>query len=375
MGCCHRGWQSGHVVWNAYIRAMAPTQRQLTHELRFSQLASGSRVAWARSGRVGAPTLLRVAHWMTHVEMDLRSALWQPWLQRLGRDLDIVRYDERGCGLSGPDETPLGLDAAVEEVAVVADACGSQSLALLGISGAAAPAIAYAARHPERVSHLVLMGSYTHGLLHREPSADSLAFHEATVRLVELGWGRADPAVQQFFTTRFAPEASPAEAAALNEQQRLSCDGRRAAAILRARVALDVRALLPQLQVPTLVLHSAGDAVVPVELGREMAAAIPGARFETLPSRNHYPLAGEAAFERFCEIVTDFVAAVPARPQLTPREQALAALVAQGLDNLQIAAHMGLAEKTVRNALSLLYGKLGVEGRPQAVVRTRDLRY
>ena len=154
-----------------------------------------------------------------------------------------------------------------------------EALALLGISGAAAPAIAYAVRHPERVSHLVLMGSYTHGLLHREPSADSLAFHEATVRLVELGWGRADPAVQQFFTTRFAPEASPAEAAALNEQQRLSCDGRRAAAILRARAALDVRALLPQLKVPTLVLHSAGDAVVPVELGREMAAAIPRRAF------------------------------------------------------------------------------------------------
>ncbi len=354
---------------------MSPPQRPLTHELRFAHLASGTRIAWARSGRAGAPTLLRVAHWMTYVEMDLHSALWQPWLQRLGRDLDIVRYDERGCGLSGPDDTPLGIDAAVEELAVVADACGSPSLALLGISGAAAPSIAYAVRHPERVSHLVLMGSYTHGLLHREPSADSLAFYDTTVRLVELGWGRADPAVQQFFTTRFAPEASPAEAAALNEQQRLSCDGRRAAAIMRARAALDVRALLPQLRVPTLVLHSAGDAVVPVELGREMAAAIPGARFETLPSRNHYPLAGEPSFERFCELVTDFVASVPARPRLTPREEALAALVAKGLDNLQIAAHMGLAEKTVRNALSTLYGKLGVEGRPQAVARTRDLRY
>lgn len=349
--------------------------RPLTHELRFARLASGARIAWARSGRASAPTLLRVTHWMTHVEMDLRSALWQPWLQRLGLDLDIVRYDERGCGLSGPDDTPLDLDAAVEEVAVVADACGSQPLALLGISGAAAPAIAYAVRHPDRVSHLVLMSSCTHGLLHREPSADSLAFHEATVRLVELGWGRADPAVEQFFTTRFAPEASPAEAAALNEEQRLSRDGRRAAAILRARAALDVRALLPQLQVPTRVLHSAGDAVAPVELGREMAAAVPGARFETLPSRNHYPLAGEPSFERFCEFVTAFVAAAPARPQLTPREQALAALVAQGLDSLQIAAHMGLAEKTVRNALSLLHGKLGVEGRPQAVVRTPDLRY
>jgi len=359
----------------AYSGAMTASTRPLTHELRFGRLASGARIAWARSGRAGAPAVLRVAHWMTHVEMDLRSAIWQPWLQRLGRDLEIVRYDERGCGLSGSDSTALGLDAAVEELEVVADACGSARVALLGISGAAAPAIAYAVRHPERVSHLVLMGSYTHGLLHRQPTADKLAFHEALVRLVELGWGRADPAVQQFFTTGFVPDASLAEAAALNEQQRLSCDGQRAAAILRARVALDVRALAPLVQVPTLVLHSAGDMVVTVESGREMAAAIPGARFETLPSRNHYPLAGEPSFERFCELVTGFVTAAPARPRLTPREQALAALVAKGLDNLQIAAHLGLAEKTVRNALSLLYTKLGVEGRPQAVARTRDLHY
>ena len=369
---------AGPAAYSGAMTAAVPPPRPLPplrHELRFARLASGARIAWARSGRAPAPTLLRVAHWMTHVEMDLQSALWQPWLQRLGRDLDLVRYDERGCGLSGPDDTPLGLEAAVEEVAVVAAACGSPRVALLGISGAAAPAIAYAVRHPEQVSHLVLVGSYTHGLLHRAPSADALAFQEATVRLVELGWGRADPAVQQFFTTRFAPDASLAEAAALNEQQRLSCDGRRAAAILRARAALDVRALAPQVRVPTLVLHSAGDTVVPVELGREMAAAIPGARFETLPSRNHYPLAGEPAFERFCELVTGFVSAAPARPVLTPREQALAALVAEGLDNLQIAARLGLAEKTVRNTLSLLYAKLGVEGRPQAVARTRDLRY
>ena len=110
-------------------------------------------------------------------------------------------------------------------------------------------------------------------------SAEALAWHEAQVRLVELGWGRNDPAVQEFFTSRFLPDGTPEARGALNEQQRLSCDGRRAAALMRARVRLDVRSLAPRVRVPTLALHSQGDLVTPVALGHELAAAIPGARF------------------------------------------------------------------------------------------------
>lgn len=192
-----------------------------------------------------------------------------------------------------------------------------------------------------------------------------------------LGWGRHHSAVQQFFASTLVPEATPEQAAALNEQQRLSCDGTRAAAILDARAALDVRAFLPQVRCPTLVLHCDGDAMVPVDRGRELAAAIAGARFEPLRSRNHIPLAGEAAFERFCDAITDFVngsSPVPA-PDFTRRERELLDAVARGLDNLQIAAHLGVADKTVRNALSQLYAKLGVEGRPQAIVRAREMGY
>ena len=142
---------------------------------------------------------------------------------------------------------------------------------------------------------------------------------------------------------------------------------------MRARAGLDIRALAPQLRVPTLVLHSEGDLVVPIERGHELAASIPGARFEALRSRNHVPMAPEPAFERFCEAVTAFVCEAPLGPVLTPIERELAALVAQGLDNLQLAARLGLAEKTVRNMLSLLYTKLGVEGRAMAVVNAREL--
>lgn len=342
-----------------------------TAGIRFARLASGARIAWARHG--SGPVLVRVAHWMTHVEHDLRSPIWRPWLDRLGRELEVVRYDERGCGLSGSDEVPLGLDAATEELAAVVAATGAPQVALLGQSGAAAAAIAYAVQHPERVSHLVLLGGYLAGLLHQSPSAQALAFHEASLRLVELGWGRDDPAVQQFFTTRFIPDASLDEARALNEQQRLSCGPQRAVKIMRARTLLDVRALAPRVSCPTLVLHAEGDQIVPVEMGRDLAAAIPGARFVTLPTRNHIPLAADPGFELFCQSVSAFLRPVRGLPALTPRERELAALVAQGLDNRQLAARLGLADKTVRNALSLLYTKLEVEGRPQAVVRAREL--
>lgn len=349
------------------------TPGPLNHEVRFTQVASGARIAWARSGRLGGPVLIRTGHWLTHVEFDLRSPLWRPLIERLGRQLELVRYDERGCGLSGADTVPLSLGTGVEELSVVAQARGAERFALLGISGGVGPAVAYAAQHPQRVSHLVLMGGCTHGLLHRQVPPDVLAFHEAQLRMIELGWGRKDPGVQQLFTSRFMPAASAEHIASCNEHQRMSCDGNRAAAIVRARAATDVRAWAAAVRVPTLVLHSEGDLAMPLALGHELAAAIPGARFEALQSRNHIPLLQEPAFERLCEAITSFVTEAPKAPALTPAERALAALVAQGLDNLQITAHLGLADKTVRNRLSALYAKLGVEGRAMAVVKAREL--
>ncbi len=352
---------------------MLSTHRPLVHELRFTHLPSRARIAWARSGRAGAPVLLRTAHWMTHVDYDLRSPLWQPFIERLGRQLEVVRYDECGCGLSTADDVPLGLDTAVEEIEVVADAHGAGRFALLGISGGAAAAVAYAARHPERVSHLVLLAGCTHGLLHRNPPAQTLAFHEAQLKLIELGWGRSDPGVQAMFTSRFMPDGNAEQIASFNEHQRLSCNGVRAAAIVRASAARDVRPLVGAVQAPTLVLHCEGDVVMPLALGHELAASIPGARFELLRSRNHLPLPQEPAFERLCQVITEFVAHKPPPVQLTPRERELTGLVGQGLDNLQIAARLGLAEKTVRNMLSALYTKLGVEGRAMAVVKAPDM--
>ena len=348
----------------------------LRQELRFTHLPSGARLAWARSGQ--GPPLLRAGLWMTHLDHDTQSAIFRPWLERLGRAATVYRYDERGCGLSGADGSAPSLESAVEEIGAVLDAAGLQRVALLGISGGAAPSIAYAARHPDRISHLVLLGGYSHGLMHRSPRPEALAYVEAQARLMELGWGVPNAPVQQFITASMLPDGTPEQVAALNEQQRCSCDGVRAMALFRSRLALDVRAEIGRVRCPTLVMHSEGDASVPVELGRELAAAIPGARFELLRSRNHVPLAGEPAFERFCEGIAAFVApdaSGAAGLAFTPRERELLTLVARGLDNLQIAAHLGLADKTVRNALSALYAKLGVDGRTHAVVRARELGF
>ena len=342
-------------------------------EFRFAQVASGARIAWTRGGRPGAPTLVKVAHWLTHVEYDLRSPLWRPWVERLGRSFQLIRYDERGCGLSSADDLTPDLETWVEELEAVIDANNAPRVALLGVSGAAPAAIAYAVRHPERVSHLVLLGGYLCGALARSTNDEERAYLDAQWRLVEFGWGRDDPAVREFFTSRFLPDSTPEVRAAMNEQQRRGCDGARAAAIMRARAVLDVRALAPKVSVPTLVLHCEGDRVTPIELGHEIATAIPGARFESLPSVNHVPLGQDPVFSRFCDAVVEFVAAADEVPRLTPRERELAGLVAQGLDNAQIAARLGVADKTVRNALTVLYAKLGVDGRARAVARSRDL--
>jgi pimeloyl-ACP methyl ester carboxylesterase/DNA-binding CsgD family transcriptional regulator len=342
---------------------------------RFARVPSGARIAWTCTGRPDAPVLVRVAHWLTNVDYDLRSPLWGPWVERLSRSFRLVRYDERGCGLSDDDGRLPDLEAWVEELEAVIDASGEPQVALLGVSGGAPVAIAYAVRHPQRVSRLVLFGGYLVGASHRSDSPEDLAYLEAQWRLVEFGWGRDDSAVREFFSGRFLPEATPDVRAGMNEQQRRSCGGARAAAILRGRAAQDVRAIAPRVSAPTLVLHAERDRATPVALGREMAAAIPGARFETLDSGNHVPLGGEPAFARLCDAVVEFVRGDADAPRLTARERELAGLVAQGLDNAQIAARLGLADKTVRNALSMLYAKLGVDSRARAVARSRDIGF
>ncbi|MCZ7683718.1 MAG: alpha/beta hydrolase [Sandaracinaceae bacterium] len=179
----------------------------LTQEVRFARVPSGTRIAWARTGK--GPPLVRAAHWMTHVEHDLRSAIWRPWIERLGRDVTLFRYDARGCGLSGRDEAPLSLESSREELEAVVDAAKLGRFALLGISTGAATAVAYAAAHPERVSHLVILGGFARGLLRRNPSAATVEYYEALLRVMELGWGAATPRFNSSSPPRWRPAPRP----------------------------------------------------------------------------------------------------------------------------------------------------------------------
>ena len=345
-------------------------------DLRFCTAADGTRIAVASIGR--GPPLVRAAHWLSHVEHDLDSPVWRPWLAELARQHTYVRYDQRGCGLSDRNVSRFSLDAWVGDLEAVVASLGLTRFPLLGMSQGGAVAIAYAARHPEKVSHLVLFGAYGRGTGRRDSEAARLEA-ETLVNLIRIGWGRDNPAFRQVFTNQFIPGGTPAQHRWWNELERISAEPEAAALTLAAFHEVDVTGLAAALQVPTLVMHSRGDARVPFDEGRRLAALIPGARFVPLDSDNHVLLDTEPSWRRFVDELHGFIGLAPARSagagvpgRLTPSETAVLQLVAQGLDNRTIAARLQKREKTVRNQVSAIFDKLGVRTRAEAIVQARD---
>jgi len=353
---------------------MVPAMPAPSQQIRFCTSADGVRIAYATSG--SGPPLVKVGTWMTHVELDWESSVWRPWLRELSRDHTFLRYDARGCGLSDREVPELSLEAWVRDLETVADAAGIERFPLLGLSQGGAIAIAYAARHPERVSHLVLHGAFARGRLRRNPSPQLREDAETLAKLAELGWGKDDPAYRQFFTTQFIPDSTPEQQRWWNELQRSTISPANAGRFMRAFNEVDVTELARQVSCPTLVTHSKGDARVPFEEGRTVASLIPGARFVPVESRNHVLLEHEPAWQRWLEEVRAFLpeAARGGAPfsGLTPRESELVELIAQGLDNAQIAARLELSDKTVRNHITSIFAKLGVENRSRAIVLARE---
>lgn len=348
-----------------------PTFQQ---EIRFARTPKGARVAYALSGE-GFP-LVRAPHWLTHLEWDWQTPVWGPWLEALSRHHRLLRFDAQGTGLSDPAATPPTLDDLVADLESVIEAVGLERFALLGMSQGAAIAIRYAARNPGRVSQLVLLGAFARGALVRDPGTESQRLIDATCRIVEAGWGQENPAYRQLFTTQFFPAASGAQMRAFNDLERLSATPRRAAQLMRAFAEIDAVEDLARVRCPTLVMHDRFDARIPFEEGRLVAAGIPGARFEPLDSKNHLPLAGEPAFDRAVALIREFLPQqrplAPSLPGLTTSECELLELLARGLDNAQIAAHLGRAEKTVRNRVSALLDRLNAESRARAIVIGRE---
>jgi pimeloyl-ACP methyl ester carboxylesterase/DNA-binding CsgD family transcriptional regulator len=342
-------------------------------EIHFTRSRDGTRIAYANAGR-GTP-LVHAAHWLGHLEVDWRTPVWAPYFETLGARFRLTRYDARGCGLSDRDVADVSLERMVEDFSAVVDAARLDRFAIFAASQGGAVAATYASRHPERVSHLVFCGAYARGRLVRDPSPAQREMVDVLERLIRVGWGVPDSPFLKLFTNLFFPAATAEQAAAFDRVQKTT-KPEHAAMILRGNAHIDASECLPAIRCPALVLHCLHDAIAPFEEGRFIASSVPNARLETLDSRNHVPLAGEPAFDRMMQLIFDFLGADTAsRPgfdALTAREREALDLLARGLDNAQIAARLGLAEKTVRNRISQLFDKLGVETRAQAIVRARE---
>jgi len=349
----------------------------MKQQFRFARSRDGVRLAWAVSG--SGPPLIKVATWLSHLEHDVESPVWGHLVRELSRSGTYVRYDERGCGLSDWNVHDLSFHSWVADLESVADAAGYDRFALLGISQGASIAIDYAVRHPERVTHLVIHGGYARGRLVRSNTPEQREEAEMMTRLAALGWGKADPSFRQFFTSQFIPGGTPEQHRWFNQMERISTAPLTAARFMREFNAIDVMALLPEVRCPTLVLHSRHDVRVPFDEGRLLASAIPGARFVSIESSNHLLLEGEPGWRHWLEAVRAFLPAAGAGRSasgafeaLSKRQCEVLELIAQGRDNAQIAAALGLTEKTVRNQVSAIFDRLEVENRPQAIVLARE---
>jgi pimeloyl-ACP methyl ester carboxylesterase/DNA-binding CsgD family transcriptional regulator len=335
----------------------------VNQEVRFCTARDGIRLAYAVHGR--GPPLVRVATWLTHLDLDWESPVWRHWLATLGERHTVVRYDERGCGLSDSEAGDLSLETWVADLEAVVDAVGLERFVLVGISQGAAVAVGYAAAHPERVSDLVLYGGYARGRWHRGQRKQE----DAVIAAIRAGWDADDPTFRGVFSALFLPDGTPEQRAWYEELLRSSTSAETAVRLIEARGSLDVRGLAPEVRARTLVIHARDDRVVPVEEGRLLAALIPGARLILLESANHILLPDEPAWDYFVSELHTFLGTrPPAAPhreaaELSARELEVLELVAAGLTNEVIAERLYLSVRTVERHLSNIYAKLGVSGK------------
>jgi pimeloyl-ACP methyl ester carboxylesterase/DNA-binding winged helix-turn-helix (wHTH) protein len=278
----------------------------LSQQIRFCTAADGTRIAYATVG--SGPPLVKAANWMTHLDFDWESPVWHHWFRDLARQRTLIRYDQRGCGLSDWDVDAFDLGAWVDDLELVVDALGLERFPLLGLSQGAAVAIAYAVRHPERVTHLVLTGGYPRGRLVRATTDEERAAAALDVELARVGWGRDDPSFRQVFACQFLPDGTREQWDAFTELQHRTTSSANAVRFLQAFGALDVTDVATQVRCPTLLLHSRHEVRVPFSSARELAALVPGCRLLPLDSRNHILTADEPAWPVFLREVDAFLA-------------------------------------------------------------------
>lgn len=331
--------------------------------VRFAEF-DGASVAWSSIG--SGPAVVVSGWWCNHLRLNWEDPRFRDYIGRLARHRTVIRYDRPGTGLSrGGGAAPQSLEDEYRALAGLADALGLESFALLAGSAGGPPAAVYAARHPERVERLVLYGGYVRGADISPP-----AVRDALIAAVEAHWGLGS----RMLADVFLPEATARERAEFVEFQRRAATPAEAAAALRALHGFDCSAELGSITAPTLVLHRRDDRAMRFELGRELADAIPGARFVALEGADHFPWRGDRA--GLAEQVAAFLEGRPAVPaataepvttDLTPREREVLALVADGATDADIAAALFLSEHTVHRHVANIRTKLGVTSRAAAV--------
>jgi pimeloyl-ACP methyl ester carboxylesterase/DNA-binding CsgD family transcriptional regulator len=351
-------------------------------QVRFCRAPDGARIAYAIHGN--GPALLISTCWLSHLQFDWESPVWRHFLEDLGRFATVIRFDERGHGLSDWDVTDHGLDARIGDLEAVADAAGFERFALMAMAQGGPVAISYAARHPERVRRLLFYGSYASALAGL--SDDDRDLEDTFGQLIKVGWGRPDSTFRRVFTSLMIPGATEEQMCWLDDLQRMAASATTAYESRRQRVKANAEDLLPSLHVPTLVLHSVGDRMNTFEYARRLAAGIESARLVPLESDNHIVLADEPAWPVFVAAVAQFLAETgdspaataattiePVADMLSRRELDVLRLVAAGHDNSEIADELSLSIRTVERHLQNIYAKLGLSGRSARVAAATRL--
>jgi pimeloyl-ACP methyl ester carboxylesterase/DNA-binding CsgD family transcriptional regulator len=337
------------------------------HQTRFCTTRDGVRLAYAIDGE--GPALVKAGNWMTHLEYERQSPVWRHWVRDLSRGNTLVRYDERGCGLSDRqfDGTPT-LATFVDDLATVIESAGLERFALIGVSGGGPTAVQYAVEHPDAVSRLVLYGAYVRGR-HRRNAAEKEK-SQLMIELTRAGWGGTIPAFRQVFTSTYIPSAGEEQKRWYDELQQASSTGEMAARLWAARTGIDISETARRVTHPALVLHARRDRAVPYDEGRLLASLLPRARFVTLESENHILQEAEPAWEAFLSEVRAFLAEGESAPivvgelsELSEREREVLELVASGLSNEQIGERLFLSTRTVERHLSNVYVKLRLSGK------------
>jgi pimeloyl-ACP methyl ester carboxylesterase/DNA-binding CsgD family transcriptional regulator len=287
-------------------RTPVRTRSNVEQRVYFTKSFDGTQIAFAIAGN--GPPLVKEPTFMSQLEYDWESPIWRHWLEEFTRDHTLIRYDKRGTGLSDWNTTDLSFEAWVRDLEAVVDVIGLHQFSLFANSQGGTVAVAYAVRHPEKVSRLLLFGAYARGWLHRDLTKEQIEEEKLLVSLMRIGWGRENPAFRQVFATQLRPEATAEELRAFDELMRISTSPENAARLETEMHRTDIRTLAPLVTTPTLVLHARRDAAVPFEEGRLLASLIPKAEFVALESKNHLPTEDEPAWSKFVSAFRRFLA-------------------------------------------------------------------